>query len=49
MAQWQDYVGAIDPKWSDDDEALVDSLVVPGHPSTPATTTRSNPFLRREP
>ncbi len=35
LGQWQDYVGAIGTSWSDEDEALVDSLVAPGHPSTP--------------
>jgi aryl-alcohol dehydrogenase-like predicted oxidoreductase len=35
LAQWQDYVAALDTDWSAEDEALVDSLVAPGHPSTP--------------
>ncbi len=35
FAQWQDYFGALDVIISRDDEALVDSLVSPGHPSTP--------------
>jgi len=48
MAQWQDYVGAIDTKWSDDDEALVDSLVVPGHPSTPGYNDPQYPFYGRD-
>ncbi len=34
LAQWQDYFGALDCVVDADDEALVDSLVVPGHPST---------------
>ena len=34
LAQWQDYFGALDCAISADDEALVDSLVTPGHPST---------------
>ena len=41
LAQWQDYLGALDCVIGADDEALVDSLVKPGHPSTPATTTRN--------
>lgn len=35
LAQWQDYFGALDCTVSAEDEALVDSLVKPGHPSTP--------------
>ncbi len=36
--QWQDYLSAIGTAWSAEDEALVDSLVTPGHPSTPGYT-----------
>jgi aryl-alcohol dehydrogenase-like predicted oxidoreductase len=35
LAQWQDYFGALDCVIAAEDEALVDSLVAPGHPSTP--------------
>ncbi|MBC7727162.1 MAG: aldo/keto reductase [Microbacteriaceae bacterium] len=35
LAQWQDYFGALECAISVEDEALVDSLVRPGHPSTP--------------
>ena len=35
LAQWQDYLLALDVAMTDDDEALVNSLVKPGHPSTP--------------
>ncbi len=35
LAQWQDYFGALDVVLDAADEALVDSLVRPGHPSTP--------------
>ena len=38
LAQWQDYFGALDVVITADDEALVDSLVKPGHPSTPGYT-----------
>ena len=41
LEQWQDYVGAIGTPWSDEDEALVDSLVRPGIRRRPATTIRS--------
>jgi aryl-alcohol dehydrogenase-like predicted oxidoreductase len=47
LAQWQDYVDAIGTKWSDADEALVDSLVRPGHPSTPGYTDPQYPFYGR--
>jgi len=35
LEQWQDYLAALDTPWSAEDEALVDSLVTPGHASTP--------------
>jgi aryl-alcohol dehydrogenase-like predicted oxidoreductase len=35
FAQWQDYFPALDVAITTEDEALVDSLVSPGHPSTP--------------
>ena len=38
LAQWQDYFGALDVAITAEDEALVDSLVSPGHPSTPGYT-----------
>jgi len=34
LAQWQDYLGALDTRIEPDDEAAVDALVAPGHPST---------------
>jgi aryl-alcohol dehydrogenase-like predicted oxidoreductase len=33
--QWEDYLGALAYTFTEADEALVDRLVVPGHPSTP--------------
>ena len=45
--QWRDYVSALGTKWSDDDEALVDSLVAPGHPSTPGYSDPQYPFFGR--
>ncbi len=33
--QWQDYLGAMDHAFTAEDEALIDALVAPGHPSTP--------------
>ncbi len=35
LAQWQDYFGALDCDITPEDESLVNSLVSPGHPSTP--------------
>ena len=47
MQQWQDYVAAVGTPWSDEDEALVDALVRPGHPSTPGFTDPRYPFFGR--
>jgi aryl-alcohol dehydrogenase-like predicted oxidoreductase len=47
LAQWKDYVEAVGTQWNDDDEALVDSLVKPGHPSTPGYTDPVYPFFGR--
>jgi len=47
MAQWQDYVAAVGTAWSPEDEALVDSLVRPGHPSTAGFTDPRYPILGR--
>ena len=49
LAQWNDYVEAIGTAWSADDEALVDSLVPPGHPSTPGYNDPQYPFYGRRP
>jgi aryl-alcohol dehydrogenase-like predicted oxidoreductase len=43
LAQWQDYLPALDYVFTPQDEALVDSLVRPGHPSTPGYTDPSYP------
>jgi aryl-alcohol dehydrogenase-like predicted oxidoreductase len=47
MAQWQDYVAAIGTPWTAEDEALVDSLVHPGHPSTPGYSDPQYPIYGR--
>ena len=47
--QWQSYLGALDYEWTEEDEALVDSLVRPGHPSTPGYTDPQYPVLGRFP
>ena len=45
--QWTSYLGALDYPWSKEDEALVDSLVKPGHPSTPGYTDPGYPVEGR--
>jgi aryl-alcohol dehydrogenase-like predicted oxidoreductase len=47
LAQWQEYVDAIGTPWRAEDEALVDSLVRPGHPSTPGYSDPQYPFFGR--
>jgi len=47
LAQWQDYAPALDYRITDEDEALVDSLVRPGHPSTPGYTDPAYPLYAR--
>ncbi|MEY4267073.1 MAG: hypothetical protein RIS90_1608 [Pseudomonadota bacterium] len=47
LAQWQDYAPALDYPLTDEDEALVDSLVRPGHPSTPGYTDPAYPLYAR--
>jgi aryl-alcohol dehydrogenase-like predicted oxidoreductase len=44
LAQWTDYLGALDCVIGADDEALVDSLVRPGHPSTPGYNDPAYPL-----
>lgn len=47
LKQWQDYRPALDYEISAEDEALVDSFVPPGHPSTPGYTDPAYPFNGR--
>ncbi len=47
LAQWQDYAPALGYTVTAEDEALVDSLVAPGHPSTPGFTDPAYPLLPR--
>jgi aryl-alcohol dehydrogenase-like predicted oxidoreductase len=47
LKQWQDYFGALDCALSAEDEALVDSLVTPGHPSTPGYNDPQYPLPAR--
>jgi aryl-alcohol dehydrogenase-like predicted oxidoreductase len=46
-AQWDDYVGALGHKFTAEDEALVDRLVTPGHPSTPGFNDPAYPIEGR--
>ena len=47
LAQWLDYAPALGYAVTAEDEALVDSLVAPGHPSTPGFTDPNYPLLPR--
>ncbi len=47
LKQWQDYLPALDYVVTPEDEALVDSLVRPGHPSTPGYTDPAYPLHPR--
>ncbi len=47
--QWDDYVGALDYRFTAEDEALVDRLVVTGHPSTPGYNDPAYPVEGRAP
>lgn len=48
LEQWRQYVDAVGTSWTGDDEALVDSLVTPGHPSTPGYNDPAYPFYGRQ-
>ena len=47
LAQWEDYIPALDYNWTAEDEALVDRLVATGHPSTPGYNDPGHPYLGR--
>jgi aryl-alcohol dehydrogenase-like predicted oxidoreductase len=47
LEQWLDYLGALDLVIDADDEALVDSFVAPGHPSTPGYNDPVYPWASR--
>ncbi|MEO8119523.1 MAG: aldo/keto reductase [Rhodoferax sp.] len=47
LKQWQDYLPALDYGVTDEDEALVDGFVKPGHPSTPGYTDPAYPLNGR--
>jgi aryl-alcohol dehydrogenase-like predicted oxidoreductase len=45
--QWTDYLSAVGKTLDAEDEALIDSLVRPGHPSTPGYNDPQYPFYGR--
>lgn len=47
LQQWQDYAPALDYAFTPEDEALIDALVRPGHPSTPGYTDPAYPLNGR--
>ncbi|MEO8188313.1 MAG: aldo/keto reductase, partial [Burkholderiaceae bacterium] len=47
LEQWKEYVLALDCEITREDEALVDSLVSPGHPSTPGYNDPAYPWEGR--
>ncbi|UZE50100.1 aldo/keto reductase [Rhodopseudomonas sp. P2A-2r] len=49
VAQWDDYLKALDYRFTKDDEALIDSLVASGHPSTPGYNDPAYPIEGRRP
>ncbi len=47
MEQWNGYLGALEHTFNAEDEALVDSLVATGHPSTPGYSDPKYPITGR--
>ena len=47
IEQWDQYLAAVGKTLDADDEALIDSLVTPGHPSTPGYNDPQYPFHGR--
>lgn len=47
LAQWADYLPALAYTVDTEDEALVDGLVAPGHPSTPGFNDPAYPLIGR--
>jgi aryl-alcohol dehydrogenase (NADP+) len=46
-AQWRGYLEAVEEDFDGEDEALLDRLVAPGHPSTPGYTDPLYPVTGR--
>ncbi|MBL8673881.1 MAG: aldo/keto reductase, partial [Rhodospirillales bacterium] len=49
LAQWTDYLGALDKDFTAEDEAFFDSLVPAGHPSTAGYSDPQYPVAGRRP
>ena len=49
LAQWRDYLGALHAPYDAEDEAFFDTLVAPGHASTPGYTDPQYPVTGRQP
>jgi aryl-alcohol dehydrogenase-like predicted oxidoreductase len=47
LEQWKDYLAALQAKYDSGDEKLIDSLVSPGHPSTPGYNDPAYPLTGR--
>ena len=47
LEQWTSYLGAMGKRFDAEDEALIDSLVRPGHPSTPGYNDPNYPLTGR--
>jgi aryl-alcohol dehydrogenase (NADP+) len=47
--QWDNYIGALDYRFTTEDEAFVDGLVTTGHPSTPGYNDPAYPIEGRSP
>ncbi|PJX25469.1 NADP-dependent oxidoreductase [Advenella sp. S44] len=47
--QWQSYLNGLEYQLTEEDEALVDTLVTPGHASTPGYNDPGHPVRGREP
>ena len=47
MKQWEAYLAALDAPYGPEDEALLDTLVPTGHPSTPGYNDPSYPIEGR--
>jgi len=47
LEQWTEYLGALEHRFSAEDEALVDSMVRSGHPSTPGYNDPKYPLTGR--
>ena len=49
LEQWTEYLGALSHGFTAEDEALIESLVAPGHPSTPGYNDPQYPLTGRNP